>query len=246
MLNLLPKPAIIAHRGASAHAPENTMASFWLAVEQKADAIELDVRLTRDDQLVVIHDSDVNRTTDSEGQVSSFNLSDLLKLDAGNYFDPKFKNERIPTVSEVLSIFGNLMLLNIEIKTINFLQPELPKKVAQMIIDNNLIDRILISSFNPIDLIIIRRYADDIKLGLLVPPGRKGHWSEFLLEKFVNCNSIHFGHRDITEELIDSYHNKNKKIFAYTVNDIKDIQNLIDIGIDGIFTDNPLLASQIL
>lgn len=246
MLNLLPHPAVIAHRGSSTHAPENTLASFWLAAEQKADAIEFDVRLSRDDQIVVIHDRDVNRTTDGQGKVSTFSVSELMELDAGNYFDPKFKNEKIPTLKEVLSNFGNSILLNIEIKTQHFLQTGLPIKVARMIMDSNLIERSLISSFNPFDLIVLRRYTVDIELGLLVPPGINRFWVECISGNLVYYDSIHFDFRDINEDLIDKYHKKGKTIFAYTVNDIAYIQKLIDIGIDGIFTDNPLLVKQLL
>jgi glycerophosphoryl diester phosphodiesterase len=112
--------------------------------------------------------------------------------------------------------------------------------------DNKLIERTLISSFNPLDLFVIRRYAADMELGLLVPPGKNRYWSEFISGKFVNFNSIHFDFRYITEDLIEKYRKKKKSVFAYTVNNSKNIQKLIDIGIDGIFTDNPLLAKQLI
>ncbi len=246
MLKLLPKPAVIAHRGASAHAPENTLASFQLAVDQKADAIELDVRLSKDGQIVVFHDREVDRTTDCQGNLKNFSLNELKTMDAGSYFDQKFNEERIPTLLEILSIFEESALLNIEIKTQFFHQTGLAVKVARMIHNRNIIDRTLISSFNPLDLISVRRFSPDIDTGILVPPGKNGYWAELIGGKLVKYDSIHFYFRDITQELIKKYHKKNKFVFAFTVNNNKEILNLIDMGIDGIFTDNPLLAKQLL
>ena len=103
------KPKIIAHRGASGHAPENTMAAFRLAMEQHADGIELDVMLSKDGHVVVIHDATVNRTTNGTGRVSALTLAELQTLDAGN-------GEHIPTLEEVLETFGDQWVINVELK----------------------------------------------------------------------------------------------------------------------------------
>src|SRR5512143_1463332 len=100
-LTSLPQPVVFAHRGASAHAPENTLAAFELALAQDADAIELDVKLTADGQAVVIHDPTLNRTTGSQGSVKNMSLAELKSLDAGSYFSETYRGEKIPTLEEV-------------------------------------------------------------------------------------------------------------------------------------------------
>jgi glycerophosphoryl diester phosphodiesterase len=106
MYSNLPRPTIFAHRGASAYAPENTLAAFELAIHQKADAIELDVKLSSDDQVVVIHDQTVDRTTNGTGRVNDLPLAALLELDAGSHFDIAYKGESIPTLSQVFETVG--------------------------------------------------------------------------------------------------------------------------------------------
>ncbi|HEY8531638.1 MAG TPA: glycerophosphodiester phosphodiesterase family protein, partial [Limnochorda sp.] len=113
------KPLILAHRGASAEAPENTLAAFRLALEQGADGFELDIHRTRDGHLVVCHDERVDRTTDGTGFIGSMTLAELKKLDAGRWFDARFAGERIPTLDEVWALVeeaGGIRLLNIEVK----------------------------------------------------------------------------------------------------------------------------------
>src|SRR5919197_4354903 len=97
------RPLVVGHRGAMGYAPENTLASFELAVEQGADVVELDVHLSRDGQVVVIHDEQLDRTTDGRGLVGDRTLDELKRLDAGSWFDPRFAGQRIPTLHEVLA-----------------------------------------------------------------------------------------------------------------------------------------------
>src|SRR6266496_640164 len=116
MLESLPRPIVFAHRGASAHAPENTIAAFELALAQNADAIELDVKLTADGHVVVIHDSTVDRTTGSRGRVKDLSLAQLRSLDAGSFFSEKYRGEKIPTLEEVLEAVGKRTIINVELK----------------------------------------------------------------------------------------------------------------------------------
>src|SRR2546422_1547564 len=107
---------VIAHRGASAAAPENTLAAFHLAADLGADGIELDVRGTADGQLVVLHDASVNRTTDGTGRVAALTLDQLRRVDAGKKFGPSFRGERIPLLSQVFEVVAGRLLGGIEIK----------------------------------------------------------------------------------------------------------------------------------
>ena len=115
MLESLTKPTIFAHRGASAHAPENTLASFELAVTQGAEAIELDAKLTADGQIVVFHDQTVNRTTNGSGKVLELPLAALKELDAGHWFDTSFQGITIPTLEEVFEAVGRKIFINVEL-----------------------------------------------------------------------------------------------------------------------------------
>src|SRR6266545_5505015 len=114
-LESLPRPVIFAHRGACAHAPENTMASFELALAHGADAIELDVKLSSDGYVVVHHDDTVDRTTDGTGRIKNLTLAELKKLDAGSFLSEKFKGEKIPTLEEVFEAVGKRTFINVEL-----------------------------------------------------------------------------------------------------------------------------------
>lgn len=129
----LRRPIIFAHRGASAYAPENTLAAFELAIKQGAPAIELDATLTKDQMVVVFHDSSTERVCGYKGKINQMTLAEIKKLDAGSYFDPSFKGERIPTLEEVFDLVGDQLLINIELK--NYLTPfdSLPQRVASII-----------------------------------------------------------------------------------------------------------------
>ncbi len=114
-LSNLPKPAIIAHRGASAGAPENTLAAFRLALQQGADAIELDTKLSADGHPVVIHDQTVDRTTMSTGKVRDHTVADLNKMDVGSHFDSAYRGEPIPTLEDVFKAIGQHAIINVEL-----------------------------------------------------------------------------------------------------------------------------------
>ena len=130
------RPLNFAHRGASYEAPANTLAAFLLACELGADGIELDVHLSSDGEVVVIHDFDVEATTDGQGRVRDKTLAELKALDAGGWFDPTFAGQRIPTLQEVIDAIGHHLLLNVELKTDNLRDDGLPAAVVQILEEN--------------------------------------------------------------------------------------------------------------
>ncbi|WP_304458667.1 glycerophosphodiester phosphodiesterase [Alicyclobacillus sendaiensis] len=157
----------IAHRGASAECPENTLPAFVRAAELGADMIELDVRLTGDGGVVVLHDPTVDRTTDGTGLAADMRLADLRKLDAGSWFDARFRGTRIPTLDEVFATVPH-MCLNIELKTSPVAHTrQLIRRVLGAIYRHNARDRVLISSFDHAALAEVRRFDRDIALGVL-------------------------------------------------------------------------------
>jgi glycerophosphoryl diester phosphodiesterase len=242
----LPRPAIIAHRGASAYAPENTLAAFKLALQQGADAIELDAKLSADGQVVVIHDQTVDRTTPFHGKVSDYRLAQLRKMDAGSHFDIAFKGEPIPTLEEVFKAVGQLTYINVELT--NYASPTdpLPEKVAELVRHFKLSHRVIFSSFNPIALGRIRRLIPEAPIGLLAFPGIKGWLARSWLGRLLKYHSLHPEVGDVTAALVNRVQRRGCRIFVYTVNQQDEMQRLFALGVDGIFTDDPLLAHKTL
>ncbi|OAH52542.1 MULTISPECIES: glycerophosphodiester phosphodiesterase [Bacillaceae] len=143
------KPAIFAHRGASGTHPENTMAAFEAAVRIGADGIELDVQMTKDGEIVIIHDETVNRTTNGKGAIERMTYAEIAELDAGSWFHPKFAGEKILTLDEFLTwATGNTMQINIELKTNKVPYYGIEQKVLELIDIYNMRGRVIISSFN--------------------------------------------------------------------------------------------------
>lgn len=246
LLTELPKPAIIAHRGASAHAPENTLAAFKAALQQNADAIELDAKLTADGQVVVIHDQSVDRTTPNTGRVDELRLSELRKLDAGSHFDIAFQGEGIPTLEEVFKAVGQLTLINVELTNYAAPTDDLPDRVADLVRQHRLQQRVLFSSFNPIALVRIHRQVPEAPIGLLALPGRWGWLARSWAAHWLGHDSLHPEAGDVTIALVQRVHRQGKKIFVYTVNREDDMRRLFEWGVDGIFTDDPILAHNVL
>jgi len=242
----LPKPTIFAHRGSSAYAPENTISAFELAVQQNSDAIELDAKLSLDKNIVVIHDQTLDRTTDGKGNIKDYPITALKEFDAGIKFHKSFRGERIPTLNEVLEAVGRKTFINIEIT--NYASPldSLPEKIAEAVKFHNLENRVLFSSFNPIGLFRIHKILPEVPIGLLALPGNSGAWARAFLGRLVPYQALHPDVKDTTVQLIQNLHKRGHRIHTYTVNQIDEMHQLFQWEIDGIFTDDPVLAKRVL
>jgi glycerophosphoryl diester phosphodiesterase len=245
MFEQLPHPVIFAHRGSSAHAPENTLAAFDLAIQQGADAIELDAKLSADGYVVVIHDQTVDRTTDGTGKVRELTLAELRQLDAGAYFDIAFHGERIPTLEEVFQSAGVRTYANIELT--NYASPTdpLPARVAELVKKYGLEKRVLFSSFNPLALLRIQKLLPETPAGLLAFPRWSGALARSWLGNLIPHQSLHPEQGDVTPSLVKRVHRSGQKVFVYTVNEAEVMRRLFSWDIDGIFTDDPVLARQV-
>lgn len=158
---------IYAHRGASGYAPENTLEAFRLAMEMGADGVELDVHVTRDGELVVIHDESVNRTTNSTGFIKDMTLAELQSLDACNGME-KYRGARIPTLRQVYELLRDTdMIINVEVKTDNYAYPQIEEKCLALTKEMGMEDRVIYSSFNHYTLRRLRQLKPDAKLGML-------------------------------------------------------------------------------
>lgn len=247
MLPSLSRPIIFAHRGASAHSPENTIAAFTLAIRQGADALELDAKLTSDGHVVVFHDQSVDRVTSGSGRVKDMKLAALRELEAGSHFSPKFTGEPIPTLDEVFQAVGNQTYINIELTNYTSLLDDLPEKVAILVQRHSLEKRVLFSSFNPIALRKIHRIFQDIPLGFLARPSSQGKTARgFLGKLLVPYQALHPHFSDTTQPLVDQLHRTGRRVHVWTVNQPEEMKRLFELDIDGIFTDDPLLARNVL
>ena len=246
MFGFLPIPAVIAHRGASAYAPENTLAAFELAVRQGADAIELDAKLTADGQVVVFHDQTLDRTTGVPGKIHNSKWADLKKLDAGSHFDVAYRSEPIPLLSDVLDAVGRFTFTNIELTNYNSPFDNLPERVAEIVKRQKMANRVFFSSFNPIGLMRIRRLLPKVPISLLAQPGKSGILARSFLIYAIGFDSLNPFLSDATDRLVSRLHRRKSKVFVYTVNEPDVMRELFDLGVDGIFTDDPLIARRVL
>lgn len=246
MLAVLPRPAIFAHRGASLYAPENTLAAFRLAIQQGADAIEMDAKLSKDGYVVIIHDQTLDRTTGVQGRVGEMLLSDIRKLDAGSHFSPAFRGEPIPTLEEVLAEFGEKTYYNIELTNYASLNDNLPEKVTALVQAYRLSDHVLFSSFNPLALLRARRKLPRVPIALLSLPGKKGKWARSWLGNLLSYHALHIALQDISPALIAKAHSRRKRVHVFTVNREEEMRDLIKLEIDGFFTDDPSLARKVI
>lgn len=247
MLNKPKQPTLFAHRGASAHAPENTLAAFNLALTHNADAFELDAKLSADCHVVVIHDQTVDRTTDGHGEVNKMTLAALRELDAGSFFDIAFHGERIPTLDQVFETFGHKTLINVELTNYASINDDLPIRVVDLVKRHRLEKHILFSSFNQRALRTAYRLLPEVPIGLLTHPGGRGWWGRSWLGRMlIPYEALHLEMTDVTARLVASLHKQGRRINVWTVNRPDDIRRLFTLGVDGIFTDDPRLARQVL
>ena len=240
-----PTPLIIAHRGSSLEAPENTMAAFNLAAAQGADAIELDLTRCGSGELVVIHDSTVDRTTNGTGKVGKMPLSAIQSLDAGSYFDARFKGEKVSTLDEVLESVGRKCLVNIELKNFSTPFDSLADQAAACVQRHNLQHRVFFSSFNPFNFRKIKRHLPDSPMGLLTIRGKSGRFARWLYARIGPYDAMHPHFADADSEFIGRAHQRQQPVLPYTVNKKEELEMLYAIGVDGVITDDPALAVNI-
>ena len=245
MLHSLHQPVIFAHRGACAHAPENTLASFELALAQQADAIELDVKLSADGQVVVIHDPTVDRTTNGKGKVRDLTLTQLKALDAGSFFSRQFTGEKIPTLEEVFEAVGKRTLINIELTNYNTPRDALVETVCMLVKTHQMQKRIIFSSFFASNLSKARSYLPEVPRGLLAMDGFLGVWARSFGFSFGKYDALHPNLKDITQQETTRVHRLKRRVHVWTVNREQDMRRLFNWGVDGIFTDDPQLAVQV-
>jgi glycerophosphoryl diester phosphodiesterase len=228
-----------AHRGARAIAPENTLPAFQAALDLGVDGIELDVQRSRDGVLVVMHDFTVDRTTNGCGRVVDLTLAELKELDAGESFDARFRETRVPTLDEVLDLIGDRCAVNVEIKSVDYRGGEEVDAVAALVKARNLYDQILISSFNPIALIKMRHVDDRVRLGLLYAHELPGYLMQAWLGELMCPEALHPHHTLVDEAYMERTRAIGKTVNVWTVNVVAEASRLHRLGVDAIISDVP-------
>ena len=229
---------IYAHRGDSAYAPENTLSAFLLANTMGAQGIELDVQLTRDGQVAVMHDEVLKRTTREKGLLRDYTLEQLKRMDAGSHFSLNFQGEKIPTLVEVIYFLKPTVLeLNIEIKS-SFLtyQAGLVEKVNRKIVESGMGERIIVSSFDHKCLLELRALNPKIAIGLLYET-RMVHPGEYA--RALGADAVHPYHGNLDEEDAAECRRLGIRINPWTVDRPEDVKRMLALGVDAIITNKP-------
>jgi glycerophosphoryl diester phosphodiesterase len=233
MLANMPRPIIFAHRGASSHAPENTMAAFQRALVDGAQAIEVDAKLTKDGRIMVFHDSTLDRTTDGAGRLSEKTADELRALDAGSHFSETYRGEKIPFLEEVFEAFGRKLLINVELK--NYWSPldGLADRVCELIQRHGVQANVLLSSFYPSNLHRAAQLLPDVQRALLAMRGWRGAWARSFGFAFGAYAALHPHVTDASAQQVQRAHKLRRRIHAWAVNEPADCRRLRDWGAMG-------------
>ncbi|MBY8988068.1 MAG: hypothetical protein KGD61_06400 [Candidatus Lokiarchaeota archaeon] len=237
MTEILKDVLIIGHRGASAIAPANSLKAFEKAIELKADYVEFDIHITKDGEIVIIHDSDILNETGVKELIKEMTLDQIKRLDVG-------EGEKIPTIRELIKIARYKMGLQIEIKSKNVLE-----ELILILRAEKLLDTSIISSFMLDQVLKLKILEPSVKVGLLLPVELVR--PNIIKRKIVkiaqnNFYSLHPHYSVTNKEIVDFAHNNELKVIVWTVNDGEIMQKLIEIGVDGIITDDISLANEVI
>ena len=240
-------PIVIAHRGWSAKAPENTMAAFREAMRFGVDGIELDVHMTRDGHVVICHDDRLDRTTNGAGLIAEHTLDEIRRLDAGSWFSPEFAGEPLPTLRELLEAIAASSwrgVINIELKTTGADRyPGMEKAVADLLRAFDLTRFALISSFDHDALAETKRVDEELETAILYASALDEPWA---YAERLRCRTLHPVHTAATSEIIAGAHAHGVKVNAWTVDHPERARELARAGVDGIITNRPDVVRQTL
>lgn len=228
------KPEISGHRGASNRAPENTIAAINAAIEDGASWIEIDIQMTKDNRIVLMHDDTVDRTTNGSGRICDLTLEQIRTLDAGSWFDASFQGEKIPLLQEVMDVVRDRVKLNIEIKHGAFTNNQL-NDLLSLIRQNEFEQLCILTSFQKSYIEYIHQLNPHLKVGWII---------EFFAEPVEKISSgfyqlVSLHHKLVRPEYVELFHNKGKLVHVWTVNEISEAQQMLHCGVDNIITNYP-------
>ena len=223
---------VVAHRGASSLAPENTLASVRKAIELGADYCEIDVQLTKDGEVVLLHDSYLKRTAGIAGTLSEYTLDELRQFEVGSWFGPNFDGEPIPTLTQVIRTVKGKMLLNIEIK-VSREETDIVSKVVDIIHSEGITKKCIVTSFGRSEVEKVKELDPLIKTGFIFsqkypPDVFEGNWEA------LSCN-----YRVVDADFVAKARENKKKIYVWTVDEKEEMKRLMELQVDGIITNRP-------
>jgi glycerophosphoryl diester phosphodiesterase len=230
---------VVAHRGASRVAPENTLAALKKAIEYGADYGECDVFQTKDGEIVLFHDEELERTTGKEGMIRDYTLAELKELEAGSWFKEEFRGEPIPTLREAIRLVKGKMKLDIEIK-VSGEDAGITEKVVDIIRSENLGNACMVTSFEKQVIERVKEIAPDLVTGFIFdedhPPGIfDGNWDYVCSKRNI-----------VDEAFVRKAKKKGKKVLVWTVDYPAEMKKLIGLGVDGIITDVPDVLKEVI
>ncbi len=228
---------IIAHRGYSGRAPENTLAAFKMALEAGAKALELDVHQTKDGRLAVIHDGDLKRVGKRAGTIARLSWSDLGAVDVGSWYGAAFADERIPSLEEALDLAQGRAQVHVELKAGSAKYPGIEDNLARVMDSRQAWPWAPVSSFDHEALKAVRRLKPQARLGYLLgstPLSRA--WQEM---NALGAESLNVSVRQASALRVRQSHERGFKVFVYTVNDPKTLAKMAGLGVDGVYSNFP-------
>lgn len=236
-------PLVIAHRGAAGEAPENTLAAFQLALDQGCDGFELDVHLSKDGEIIVIHDATLDRTTNGTGKVQEMTLTELRRFDAGCKFSSNYAGEQIPLLEEVFALSPSELIINVEVK--GGIGCGMEEALVALLRTANRLETVIVSSFDHKCLATMKQIEPTIKVGLLYNLRTLHHWK---LPEVAGCDvySLHPNMSWLDAEDVNAALEKGFSIYPWTVNAEASLRQAIAYGVSGIITDYPGRARDLL
>lgn len=248
MRRFVPRPApgespyVIAHRGISGKAPENTLASFLRAAAVPGiDMVELDVHVSRDGIPVVVHDRTLQRTTTGNGTVWNYTLAELQTLDAGSWFHRSFRDERIPTLKTVLASVGSSVWVNIEIKSHLFHREQggvVEQAVLAAVDEADMRGRVLYSSFSHHRVSGLKHLDPGAVVGVLYNLYRDIGRKPSSLARASMADVFVCARHELRRSMVEDAHRHGIAVYVYTLNSVGDVNRMMDLGVDGIMSDN--------
>ncbi len=243
---------VIAHRGARAYYPENTMAAFRAAIDFDAEMLELDVQLSKDNIPVIFHDTKLDKKTNGSGFVSDYTLEQLQELDAGSWFDEKFKGEKIPTLVELLEYARGRISVNIEIKTeavkdvaLYNSENSVEKQVVALIKALGMKSSVMVSSFDYRAVKRIKELDPEIYTALLYEKEQSNGLNPKELVDLYHVDAFNCSGRELNRKWLDILNHNEIPFFVYTINEATQMKKVIEAGAKGIFSDKPDLLKQV-
>jgi glycerophosphoryl diester phosphodiesterase len=238
------RPLAIAHRGQRATRPEQTLEAYRTAIELGADGIEVDVQLTRDGRLAMMHDLTLDRTTNGRGRVAEADWSELCQLDAGSWFDPEFAGCRIPSLEETLDLVASAgVMLCVEIKGEPDAALATAVEVATLIRERDLLDNVFVSSFDHAALAIARRESSRLLLAPERLPESGPPDPEIAVAQATALGAAALQHRweDLTRDVVDALHAAGTAVWSWPVDSVESIAHTVAVGADGAIGDDVAL-----